>query len=115
MKPFVAKSDVLDALDLQRLGLLTLATLDMSADRVIHLSHSWRGFYRVDVMAHDLHHTARSTGSMLTAMDQACDWLRRMEQSCGPANSVVRLRRLGRMGQTVVEFPDQTLVKAHGR
>jgi hypothetical protein len=85
----------LDALDLQRLGLLTLAAIDMSMNQTIQISQSRQGTYRVDVISHDLHHTSRSAGSLLDAMDHACDWLRRMAKPLGPASRVLRFRRRG--------------------
>lgn len=88
--------DTSDALDLQRLGLLTLAAMDMSTDRIIQLSQSRRGVYRVDVMAHEFHHTSRSAISLLDAMDNACDWLRRMAKPLGPANMVLQFGRRAR-------------------
>lgn len=91
----MSEEDTSDALDLQRLGLLTLAAMAMSTNRSIQLSQSRQGVYRVDVVAHDLHHTSRSSISMLDAMDNACDWLRRMAKPLGPASKILRFRRPG--------------------
>lgn len=67
----------LDALDLQRLGVLLLACADMSTHRYVLLRYSaTEQEWRVSVNSHGMSHTAASQESALLAMDRACQWLR---------------------------------------
>lgn len=83
-----------DALDLQRLGLLTLAVVDLAQDAEIRIRRTRRGVYRVDVLHSSLHHTAHAP-VLWDAMDGACDWLRRMSLPLGAASALMRRRMAG--------------------
>ena len=82
----------LDALDLQRLGLLLLAAADMSRDRYVLTRYSTRhGAWKVSVRFYHpqpcacqgplpclgtVEHVTQSQESLLLAMDRAVQWLR---------------------------------------
>lgn len=79
----------LDALDLQRLGLLLLACAELSRDRYVLVRYSAsQAIWRVNVRyGHPqrcpchacpvlVEHTSSSKESPLLALDRACQWLR---------------------------------------
>ena len=83
-----------DAVDLQRLGLLTLTVMDLSTDHDIRIRQSKRGVYRVDVMYKNLRQTTHSKATLLEAMEVALERLRHLLTPLGHANA--RLRFLER-------------------
>jgi hypothetical protein len=89
-EPDMPDDKQLDALDLQRLGLLTLAVLDLSTDQDVRIRRSKKGVWRVDVMYKNFRQTTHSSDTLLAAMDLTLERLRRMTQPLGEAN--VRLR-----------------------
>jgi hypothetical protein len=80
----------LDAIDLQRLALVTLAVLDLSTEQDIRIRRSNKGIYRVDVMYRDLRQTTHSKGSLLEAMEAALHRLTRMALPLGYASERLR-------------------------
>jgi CHAD domain-containing protein len=76
----LAEEKALDAVDLQRLALTTLAVLDLSTEKDLRIRRSKRGIYRVDVVYKELRQTTHSKTTLLEAMELALHRLRMITQ-----------------------------------
>jgi hypothetical protein len=82
--------DTLDALDLQRLGLLTLTVMEMSSDHDIRIRRSKNGVHRVDVMYKNFRQTTHSKATLLEAMELTLERLQHLIKPLGHANARIR-------------------------